>query len=116
MFSARRMLFTHPRQSILWEFPGQLDERRPQTPMHIRDFSVDQFADQNVGTVADGLSDAEYFTTFGMPPPTSANWLARNLCRETRHWAACGLKHNARAPNDCKRLTSGHCSSSRKQC
>ena len=114
VFSAWRMLFTHPRQPILWEPGSQLDQRRPQPSMHIRDFSIDQFTDQDVGTIADGLSDAEYFATFGVPPPTSANRLTGNFRRETRHGAARSLKHDSMTLNECECLTACHCTSSQK--
>jgi hypothetical protein len=86
----------------------QFHERWPQPAMDIRNFSVDELADQDIWTVADGPRDAEYFTALWMRPPASSNRLTGYFCREARNRTARGLQDDSMTFDECECLMSCH--------
>ena len=63
--------------------------------MEIRDFALDEFADENIGVFGDSLSNAKDLLTLRMAPPATPNRASRDSLGKTRHRAAGCLEHDA---------------------
>ena len=68
------MLFANGIQGFFRKMSCQPNESRPQTPVDIGDFAVDQPAHENILTVPYQAGSSKNLLTVGMRPPVSVNW------------------------------------------
>ena len=61
--------------------------------MNISDFAVNQLADQNLGTFANGPRCSKNYAAFSVSPPTAWNRFSGNRLCEVGHWTTSGLEH-----------------------
>lgn len=73
----------------------QFNQRRPETPMNVRDFAVDQLADQNIRAVTNGPGRSKNLLPLGVSPPTSSNRFAGDRLRKAWNRSARRLEYNA---------------------
>src|SRR5438128_849623 len=87
------MFIPNFREPLLRKAWCQLNESRPNPPMNISDFAVNQLADQNLGTFANGPRCSKNYAAFSVSPPTAWNRFSGNRLCEAGHWTTSGLEH-----------------------
>ena len=95
MRAGRRVLVPHLGEPTLREARGELDQRRPETAVHVGDLPVHELADQHVGARADRLGREEDRPALRVPPPASPDPLAGHGLREARNGPAGRLQHDS---------------------
>jgi hypothetical protein len=83
------------RQLSLSKPRRKLDHGGPNTPMDVRDFAVNQLADQNVGTVTNGSRRSKDYPALWVPPPTTSNGFAGDRLRKAWHGTTRRLEHDS---------------------
>jgi hypothetical protein len=83
------------RESLFGKVWRKFDKSRPKPSMNIRDFVINQLADQPVGTFRNRTRCSKDYPPFSVSPPTALNWPTRNQLCEARNRTARGLKHDS---------------------
>jgi len=76
--------------------------------MDIRNFVVNQLADQDLRTFINSLRCLKNFASFGVPPPTTPNGSACDHLREARDRTTCGLEHDSMMFHESDRFSRIH--------
>src|SRR4051812_5909842 len=87
---------------------GELDQRGPQTTVHIGDLAIDQLAHQHLVALADGVGNPEDLVTLRVAPPAPPNRAAGNLLRQAGDRPSCRLQDDAVSPDEGQSLFRAH--------
>ena len=87
---------------------GTANQCRPETTMNEGNSAVDKTAHENVVSVADRLCELEDLVATGMRPPTPADGLPCDGCRDRWHRAGGRLENNTVLSHEGNRLAEGH--------
>src|SRR6201982_2088913 len=95
-------------QLFLPESGGKLDQRRPETAMHVGNLAFNQLANENVGTRANPLYRAEDLFSFRMAPPAALDSTTNNSFCQIWKRAMGSLENNSVTFNKCHRFLLVH--------
>lgn len=98
------MLFANSVETLGSDLIREADQRRPQAPMDIRDLTIDEAADENIGGIAHRARHAKDCSPLRVSPPTSQDQLPNNRLSKRGNGALAALKDNTLLLDESDRL------------
>jgi hypothetical protein len=95
MFPRGGVHFSNLCEVRVWKSLRKSHEHRPQTTVHIGDFSANKPAHKHIGAIPNRAGDREYLATSRVRPPASADWFPGNGRDQRRHRPRAGLQHQS---------------------
>jgi hypothetical protein len=108
VFSRGGVHFSNLYEVRVWKSLRKSHERRPQTTVHIGDFSVDKPAHKHIGAIPNRAGDREYLATSRVRPPASANRFPGNGRGQRRHRTRARLQHQSVRTHKSERFSGCH--------
>lgn len=93
MSATPRVFVPNLGQLLLLKTGRQLDQRRPQPAVDVRDLAVHELADQDLLALTERLCHTKDFVALRVAPPATSDRAACNGFSEAWNWPARGLKH-----------------------